>query len=102
MTIEELTKKILVVKNLVRYEFVEFIEKSKEDSEEVFMQLTTERLGILQSFGELKIDKTTKEITLNHNLFKSVPKGQPFSYLNCFSEILNHIYDTYLIVLIAL
>lgn len=99
LTIDELTEQFLFVKNLMRYEFVEIPRKS---SDEGYKQLIAERLNILQSFGELTLNKQTGEINLNHDLLKNINKRTSFSYLYFFTELLSHLWDTYLLVGIGL
>ena len=56
MTISTLTQKIMIVKNLVRYEFIERLENPSYDT---YLALVMERLSILQSFKELTVDSDT-------------------------------------------
>ena len=87
-------------RNIVRYEFIERILKNPDyDS---YLEIVEERLMILQSFKELTIDQKSREITLNENIYKYNPNQSTFSYLKFFSGLLDHIFDTYLIVGLAL
>jgi len=99
LTIDELTQQFMFVRNLMRYEFVE---TPRKYSDEAFKQLIAERLSILQSFGELTINKETREINLNHDLLKNINKKSSFSYLYFFTDLLSHLWDTYLLVGIGL